>query len=147
MKIFLQDAQNVTVSCALWSSGLIGSYFFENDEVQIQIFKMWFLQEGALASIRWCVAENFWGPITSQPGFFIRPPRSWDLIPSNFLKCFLRLCQQTYSTWAPKNYHWPSYNRDKPKNLWISHWKSLKRMNCCRMAAGGNLIYIINEHY
>lgn len=104
-------AEKVTVWCALWSGGVIGPYFFENDQGEtvtvdgeryrrmitdyfwheiedIDVENMWFQQDGATCHTAGAtldvLRQRFPGRIISRFGDVNWPPRSCDLTPLDF---------------------------------------------------------------
>lgn len=103
--------KRVTVWCALWSGGIIGPFFFENDEgnaltvtgvryrdminnffvpelEDLSLENMWFQQDGATChTARETLAllrEHFPGRVISRFGDENFPPRSCDLTPLDY---------------------------------------------------------------
>ncbi|CAH2099714.1 unnamed protein product [Euphydryas editha] len=104
--------QKITVWCFIWSGGVIGPYFFENDEGVTQtvnsdryshmitefffwreiedmdVENMWFQQDGATSHttrpVLALLREKFPGRVISRFGNVNWPPRSCDLSPLDF---------------------------------------------------------------
>ena len=103
--------EKVTVWCALWSEGVIGPYFFENDDgttvtvnseryghmitdfflpaiEEYDLENMWFQQDGATCHTTRAnmalLQETFPGRVISRRGDINWPPRSCDLTPIDF---------------------------------------------------------------
>ncbi|GFW85066.1 uncharacterized protein TNCV_3248061 [Trichonephila clavipes] len=75
----------LTVWCALWAGGIIGPYFFKNDEGHNEL---WFQQDGttchtARATID-LLKDTFGDRLISRFGPVNWPPRSCDLTPLNY---------------------------------------------------------------
>ncbi|GFU43880.1 DUF4817 domain-containing protein [Trichonephila clavipes] len=73
--------EKLTVWCALWAGGIIGPYFFKNDE-------LWFQQDGATcltgrATIG-LLKDTFGDRLISRFGPVNQPPRSCDLTPLDY---------------------------------------------------------------
>lgn len=104
-------SERVTVWCGLWSGGIIGPYFFENEEgvavtvngdryrAMLRTFlwptvramnlgNMWFQQDGATCHTAnetvTLLHEQFEGSLISRNGDVNWPPRSCDLTPLDF---------------------------------------------------------------
>lgn len=109
--------QKVTVWCAIWSGGVIGPYFFENEEGVTQtvnshrysqmiadffwpeindmdLEEMWFQQDGATSHttrpVLALLQEKFEGRVISRFGDVNWPPRSCDLSPLDFFYGVMR---------------------------------------------------------
>ncbi|GFX58295.1 DUF4817 domain-containing protein [Trichonephila clavipes] len=68
--------ETLTVWCALWAGGIIGPYFFKNDEGHNVTVK-------ALATID-LLKDTFGDHLISRFGPVNWPPRSWDLTPLDY---------------------------------------------------------------
>ncbi|GFX91511.1 DUF4817 domain-containing protein [Trichonephila clavipes] len=79
--------EKLTVWCALWAGGIIGPYFFKNDEGHNEL---WFQQDGATCHTARetidLLKDTFGDRLVSRFGPVNWPPRSCDLTP---LDCFL----------------------------------------------------------
>ncbi|GFY29253.1 DUF4817 domain-containing protein [Trichonephila clavipes] len=77
--------EKLTVWCALWAGGIIGPYFFKNDEGHNEL---WFQQDGATchtarATIN-LLKDTFGDHLISRFGPLNWPPRSCDLTPLDY---------------------------------------------------------------
>ncbi|GFX33616.1 transposable element Tc3 transposase [Trichonephila clavipes] len=77
--------EKLTVWCALWAGGIIGPYFFKNDEGHNEL---WFQQDGATchtarATIN-LLKDTFGDRLISRFGPVNWPPRSCDLTPLDY---------------------------------------------------------------
>ncbi|GFU83651.1 DUF4817 domain-containing protein [Trichonephila clavipes] len=77
--------EKLTVWCALWAGGIIGPYFFKNDEGHNEL---WFQQDGATchtgrATID-LLKDTFGDRLISRFGPVNWPPRSCDLTPLDY---------------------------------------------------------------
>ncbi|GFV37385.1 putative DD41D transposase [Trichonephila clavipes] len=77
----------MTVWCALWAGGIIGPYFFKNDEDH-NVKELWFRQDGATchtdrATID-LLKDTFGDRLISRFGPVNWPPRSCDLTPLDY---------------------------------------------------------------
>ncbi|GFV48294.1 uncharacterized protein TNCV_666961 [Trichonephila clavipes] len=74
--------EKLTVWCALWAGGIIGPYFFKNDEGHNEL---WFQQDGATChtarSTIDLLKDTFGDRLSSRFGPVNWPPRSCDLTP------------------------------------------------------------------
>ncbi|GFY01638.1 uncharacterized protein TNCV_2608211 [Trichonephila clavipes] len=81
--------EKLTVWCALWAGGIIGPYFFKNDEGH-NVTELWFQQDGATCHTACAtidlLKDTFGNRLISRFGPVNWPPRSCDLTP---LDCFL----------------------------------------------------------
>ncbi|GFX72705.1 putative DD41D transposase [Trichonephila clavipes] len=74
--------EKLTVWCALWAGGIIGPYFFKNDEGCNEV---WFQQDGATARATIDLLKDTFGDrIISRFGPVNWPPRSCDLTPLDY---------------------------------------------------------------
>ncbi|GFU75719.1 DUF4817 domain-containing protein [Trichonephila clavipes] len=77
--------EKLTVWCALWAGGIIGPYFFKNDEGHNEL---WFQQDGATChSARATIdllKDTFDDRLISRFGPVNWPPRSCDLTPLDY---------------------------------------------------------------
>ncbi|GFU13180.1 DUF4817 domain-containing protein [Trichonephila clavipes] len=78
-------SQKLTVWCALWAVGIIGRYFFKNDEGHNEL---WFQQDGATCHTARAkidlLKDTFGDRLISRFGPENRPPRSCDLTPLDY---------------------------------------------------------------
>ncbi|GFX31278.1 uncharacterized protein TNCV_2060971 [Trichonephila clavipes] len=79
--------EKLTVWCALWAGGIIGPYFFKNDEGHT-VTELWFQQDGttchtARATID-LLKDTFGDRLISRFGPVNWPPRSCDLTPLDY---------------------------------------------------------------
>ncbi|GFW32326.1 transposable element Tcb2 transposase [Trichonephila clavipes] len=77
--------EKLTVWCALWAGGIIGPYFFKNDEGHN---KLWFQQDGATCHTARAtidlLKDTFGDRLISRFGPVNWPPRSCDLTPLHY---------------------------------------------------------------
>ncbi|GFW95857.1 DUF4817 domain-containing protein [Trichonephila clavipes] len=77
--------EKLTVWCALWAAGIIGPYFFKNDEGHN---KLWFQQDGATCHTARAtidlLKDTFGDHLISRFGPVNWPPRSRDLTPLDY---------------------------------------------------------------
>ncbi|GFU67388.1 DUF4817 domain-containing protein [Trichonephila clavipes] len=77
--------EKLTVWCALWASGIIGPYFFKNDEAHNEL---WFQQDGATCHTARAtidlLKDTFGDRLISRFGPVNWPPRSCDLTPLDY---------------------------------------------------------------
>ncbi|GFW42217.1 putative transposable element [Trichonephila clavipes] len=77
--------QKLTVWCALWAGGIIGPYFFKNDEGHNEL---WFQQDGATCHTARAtidlLKDTFGDRLISRFGPVNWPPRSCDLTPLDY---------------------------------------------------------------
>ncbi|GFX35871.1 DUF4817 domain-containing protein [Trichonephila clavipes] len=77
--------ENLTVWCALWAGGIIGPYFFKNDEGHNEL---WFQQDGATCHTARAtidlLKDTFDDRLISRFGPVNWPPRFWDLTPLDY---------------------------------------------------------------
>ncbi|GFU02759.1 DUF4817 domain-containing protein [Trichonephila clavipes] len=77
--------ENLTVWCTLWAGGIIGPYFFKNDEGHNEL---WFQQDGATChtarSTIDLLRDTFGDRLISRFGPVNLPPRSCDLTPLDY---------------------------------------------------------------
>ncbi|GFT20977.1 transposable element Tc3 transposase [Trichonephila clavipes] len=77
-------SEKLTVWCALWAGGIIGPYFFKNDEGPNEL---WFQQDGATYHTARAIIDllknTFGDRLISRFGPVNWPPRSCDLTPLN----------------------------------------------------------------
>ncbi|GFX26109.1 putative DD41D transposase [Trichonephila clavipes] len=78
--------EKLTVWCALWAGGIIGPYFFKNDEGHNEL---WFQQDGATCHTARAtidlLKDTFGDRLISRFGPVNWPPRSCDLTPLDYL--------------------------------------------------------------
>ncbi|GFU20114.1 putative DD41D transposase [Trichonephila clavipes] len=78
--------EKLTVWCALWAGGIIGPYFFKNDESQSM--ELWFQQDGATCHTARAtidlLKDTFGDRLISRFGPVNWPPRSCDLTPLDY---------------------------------------------------------------
>ncbi|GFU83072.1 putative DD41D transposase [Trichonephila clavipes] len=76
--------EKLTVWCALWAGGIIGPYFFKNDEGH----NLWFQQDGATCHTARAtidlLKDTFGDRLISRFGPVNWPPRSCDLTPLDY---------------------------------------------------------------
>ncbi|GFV43280.1 putative transposable element [Trichonephila clavipes] len=76
--------EKLTVWCALWAGGIIGPYFFKNDEGH----KLWFQQDGATCHTARAtidlLKDSFGNRLIPRFGPVNWPPRSCDLTPLDY---------------------------------------------------------------
>ncbi|GFT86302.1 transposable element Tc3 transposase [Trichonephila clavipes] len=79
--------EKLTVWCALWAGGIIGPYFFKNDEGH-NFTELWFQQDGATCHTARAtidlLKDTFGDRLISRFGPVIWPPRSCDLTPLDY---------------------------------------------------------------
>ncbi|GFU67966.1 uncharacterized protein TNCV_2823091 [Trichonephila clavipes] len=79
--------EKLTVWCALWAGGIIGTYFFKNDEA-LQSMELWFQQDGATCHTARAaidlLKDTFGDRLISRFGPVNWPPRSCDLTPLDY---------------------------------------------------------------
>ncbi|GFY11415.1 uncharacterized protein TNCV_3182571 [Trichonephila clavipes] len=79
------DPEKLTVCCALWASGIIGPYFFKNDEGHNEL---WFQQDGATCHTAhatiYLLKDTFGDRLNSRFEPVNWPPRSCDLTPLDY---------------------------------------------------------------
>ncbi|GFX40073.1 DUF4817 domain-containing protein [Trichonephila clavipes] len=79
--------EKLTVWCALWAGGIIGPYFFKNDEGH-NITELWFQQDGATCHTARAtidlLKDTFGDRLISRFGPVNWPPRSSDLTPLDY---------------------------------------------------------------
>ncbi|GFW17748.1 transposable element Tc3 transposase [Trichonephila clavipes] len=77
--------EKLTVWCALWAGGIIGPYFFKNDEGHNEL---WFQQDGATCHTARAtidlLKDTFGDRLISRFGPVNWPPRSCDLTPLDY---------------------------------------------------------------
>ncbi|GFT87486.1 putative DD41D transposase [Trichonephila clavipes] len=77
--------EKLTVWCALWAGGIIGPYFFKNDESHNEL---WFQQDGATCHTARAtidlLKDTFGDRLISRFGPVNWPPRSCDLTPLDY---------------------------------------------------------------
>ncbi|GFV74439.1 putative DD41D transposase [Trichonephila clavipes] len=77
--------EKLTVWCALWAGGIIGPYFFKNDEGHKEL---WFQQDGATCHAARAtidlLKDTFGDHLISRFGPVNWPPRSCDLTPLDY---------------------------------------------------------------
>ncbi|GFV20379.1 uncharacterized protein TNCV_4141401 [Trichonephila clavipes] len=74
--------EKLTVWCAsLWAGGIIGPYFFKNDEGHNEL---WFQQDGATCATIDLLKDTFGDRLISRFGPVNWPPRSCDLTPLDY---------------------------------------------------------------
>ncbi|GFU84034.1 hypothetical protein TNCV_2731761 [Trichonephila clavipes] len=77
--------KKLTVWCALWAGGIIGPYFFKNDEGHNEL---WFQQDGATCHTARAtidlLKDTFGDRLISRFGPVNWPPRSCDLTPLDY---------------------------------------------------------------
>ncbi|GFW61280.1 uncharacterized protein TNCV_3377951 [Trichonephila clavipes] len=77
--------EKLTVLCALWAGGIIGPYFFKNDEGHNEL---WFQQDGATCHTARAtidlLKDTFGDRLISRFGPVNWPPRSCDLTPLDY---------------------------------------------------------------
>ncbi|GFS92033.1 DUF4817 domain-containing protein [Trichonephila clavipes] len=77
--------EKLTVLCALWAGGIIGPYFFKNDEGH---YELWFQQDGATCHSACAtidlLKDTFGDRLISLFGPVNWPPRSCDLTPLDY---------------------------------------------------------------
>ncbi|GFX58982.1 putative transposable element [Trichonephila clavipes] len=80
-------AEKLTVRCALWAGGIIGPYFFKNDEGH-KITELWFQQDDATCHTARAtidlLKDTFGDHLISRFGPVNWPPRSCDLTPLDY---------------------------------------------------------------
>ncbi|GFU64172.1 uncharacterized protein TNCV_3745401 [Trichonephila clavipes] len=82
--------EKLTVWCALWAGGIIGPYFFKNDEGHnvSQSMELWFQQDGATCHTARAtidlLKDTFGVRLISRFGPVNWPPRSCDLKPLDY---------------------------------------------------------------
>ncbi|GFU88785.1 transposable element Tc3 transposase [Trichonephila clavipes] len=78
-------SEKLTVWCALWAGGIIGPYFFKNDEGHNEL---WFQQDGAICHTARAtidlLKDTFGDRLISRFGPVSWPPRSCDLTPLDY---------------------------------------------------------------
>ncbi|GFY36242.1 uncharacterized protein TNCV_4846141 [Trichonephila clavipes] len=81
----LLHPEKLTVWCALWAGGIIGPYFFKNDEGHNEL---WFQQDGATCHTARAtidlLKDTFGDRLISRFGPVNWPPRSCDLTPLDY---------------------------------------------------------------
>ncbi|GFW84661.1 DUF4817 domain-containing protein [Trichonephila clavipes] len=87
--------EKLTVCCALWASGIIGPYFFKNDEGHNVTDELWFQQYGATCHTARAtidlLKDTFSDRLISRFGPVNWTPRSCDLTPlDHFLKSYVK---------------------------------------------------------
>ncbi|GFV76136.1 histone-lysine N-methyltransferase SETMAR [Trichonephila clavipes] len=79
--------EKLTVCCALWAGGIIGLYFFKNDEGH-NVTELWFQQDGATCHTARApidlLKDTFGDRLISRFGPVNWPPRSCDLTPLDY---------------------------------------------------------------
>ncbi|GFV59721.1 DUF4817 domain-containing protein [Trichonephila clavipes] len=79
--------EKLTVWCALWDGGIIGPYFFKNDECH-NVTELWFQQDSAACHTARAtidlLKDTFDDPLISRFGPVNWPPRSCDLTPLGY---------------------------------------------------------------
>ncbi|GFX46987.1 uncharacterized protein TNCV_316101 [Trichonephila clavipes] len=79
--------EKLTVRCALWAGGIIGPYFFKNDEGH-NATELWFQQDGATCHTARAtidlLKDTFGDRLISRFGPVNWPPRSCDLTPLDY---------------------------------------------------------------
>ncbi|GFX08423.1 histone-lysine N-methyltransferase SETMAR [Trichonephila clavipes] len=79
--------EKLTVWCALWAGGIIGPYFFKNDEGH-NVTELWFQQDGATCHTARAtidlLKDTFGDRLSSRFGPVNLPPRSCDLTPLDY---------------------------------------------------------------
>ncbi|KAI8123095.1 hypothetical protein CVS40_6188 [Lucilia cuprina] len=145
----------VTVWCAIWSGGIIGPYFFENENGvtvtpqlhDLGLINMWYQQDGATshtARITMQLLQNlFPQQVISRNGDVDWPPRSPDLTaPDFFLWGYLK--SKVYAN-KPETLEQLKQNiRDEmneiPREMCENVMKNvLKRARICEANRGGHL--------
>ncbi|GFW21092.1 transposable element Tc3 transposase [Trichonephila clavipes] len=80
--------EKLTLWCALWAGGIIGPYFFKNDEGHNEL---WFQQDGATCHTARAtidlLKDTFGDRLISRFGPVNWPPRSCDLTPLDYFLC------------------------------------------------------------
>ncbi|GFV57756.1 transposase [Trichonephila clavipes] len=81
--------KKLTVRCALWAGGIIGPYFFKNDEGHnVTVNGLWFQQDGATCHTARAtidlLKDTFGDRLISHFGPVNWPPRSCDLTPLDY---------------------------------------------------------------
>ncbi|GFW61745.1 putative DD41D transposase [Trichonephila clavipes] len=79
--------EKLTVWCALWAGGIIGPYFYKNDEGH-NVTELWFQQDGATCHTAHATIDllkyTFGDRLISRFGPVNWPPRSCDLTPLDY---------------------------------------------------------------
>ncbi|GFV39939.1 putative transposable element [Trichonephila clavipes] len=81
--------EKLTVWCALWAGGIIGPYFFKNDEGHnVTVNELWFQQDGATCHTARAtidlLKDTLGDRLISRFGPVNWPPRSCDLTPLDY---------------------------------------------------------------
>ncbi|GFW94561.1 hypothetical protein TNCV_4246021 [Trichonephila clavipes] len=111
--------EKLTVWCALWAGGIIGSYFFKNDEGHNEL---WFQQDGATCHTARATIDllkyTFGDRLISRFGPVNWPPRSCNLTPLDYF-----LWGYVKSLVYADKPHRPCYCRCTATNVGKSHRK------------------------
>ncbi|GFX49530.1 uncharacterized protein TNCV_4901721 [Trichonephila clavipes] len=79
--------EKLTVWCALWAGGIIGPYFFKNDEGH-NVTELWYQQDGQTYHTARAIIDllkyTFGDRLISRLGPVNWPPRSCDLTPLDY---------------------------------------------------------------